>query len=86
MRLSERAVCEGPGTDPWQTSPCCVSNLPAGKKRIFRSAINPLTAMNDQYRISPRNVNSISSRQVIRIKKNKVASFAKGCKMDAKRS
>ena len=32
--------------------------------------INPLTAMSDQDRISPYNINTISSRQVMRIKKN----------------
>ena len=32
--------------------------------------INPLTPMSDQERISPHNINTISSRQVMRIKKN----------------
>ena len=32
--------------------------------------LNPLTTMCDQDRISPYNINTISSRQVIRIKKN----------------
>ena len=32
--------------------------------------INPLTPMSDQDRISPYNINTISSRQVMRIKKN----------------
>ena len=31
---------------------------------------NPLTHMGDQDRISPYNINSISNRQVMRIKKN----------------
>ena len=30
---------------------------------------NPLTPMSDQERISPHNINTISSRQVMRIKK-----------------
>ena len=34
------------------------------------SNINPLTPMSDQDRISPYNINTISSRQVMRIKKN----------------
>ena len=32
--------------------------------------VNPLTPMSDQDRISPNNINTISSRQVMRIKKN----------------
>ena len=32
--------------------------------------INPLTPMNDQDRISPYNINTISNRQVMRINKN----------------
>ena len=32
--------------------------------------INPLTPMSDQNRISPNNINTISSRQVVRIKEN----------------
>ena len=32
--------------------------------------LNPLTPMSDQDRISPYNINTISSRQVMRIKKN----------------
>ena len=32
--------------------------------------INPLTPMSDQNRISPYNINTISSRKVTRIKKN----------------
>ena len=31
---------------------------------------NPLTAMSDQDRISPYNINTISGRKVMRIKKN----------------
>ena len=34
------------------------------------AALNPLTPMSDQDRISPYNINTISSRQVTRIKKN----------------
>ena len=33
-------------------------------------SINPLTPMSDQDRISPYNINTISRRQVMRIKKN----------------
>ena len=32
--------------------------------------INPLTPMSDQDRISPYNINTILTRQVMRIKKN----------------
>ena len=32
--------------------------------------VNPLTPMSDQDRISPYKINTISSRQVMRIKKN----------------
>ena len=32
--------------------------------------VNPLTPMSDQDRISPYNINTISSRQVMRIKKS----------------
>ena len=32
--------------------------------------VNPLTPTSDQDRISPYNINTISSRQVMRIKKN----------------
>ena len=32
--------------------------------------LKPLTPMGDQDRISPYNINTISSRQVMRIKKN----------------
>ena len=35
---------------------------------LFR--LNPLTPMFDQDRISPNNINTVSSRQVMRIKKN----------------
>ena len=35
---------------------------------LFR--LNPLTPMFDQDRISPYNINTVSSRQVMRIKKN----------------
>ena len=33
-------------------------------------SFNPLTPMSDQDRISPNNIRTISSRQVMRIKKN----------------
>ena len=36
----------------------------------FFQEVNPLTFMSDQDRISPYNINTISSRQVMRIKKN----------------
>ena len=32
--------------------------------------LNPLTPMSDQDRISPHNINTISTRQVMRMKKN----------------
>ena len=32
--------------------------------------VNPLTPISDQDRISPYNINTISGRQVMRIKKN----------------
>ena len=32
--------------------------------------VNPLTPMSDQDKISPYNIDTISSRQVMRIKKN----------------
>ena len=35
-----------------------------------RTLFNPLTPVSDQDRISPYNINTISSRQVMRIKKN----------------
>ena len=51
-----------------------------GKKKIFLVGqhcenlkpwtFNPLTPTSDQDRISPHNINSISSRQVMRITKN----------------
>ena len=37
------------------------------KEKFF---INPLTPVSDQDRISPYNINTMSSRQVTRIKKN----------------
>ena len=36
---------------------------------VLSSSFNPLTPMSDQGRISPYNINTISSRQVMRIKK-----------------
>ena len=42
-----------------------------GEKEIKKLVlINPLTPMSDQDRISPYNINTISSRQVMRIKKS----------------
>ena len=38
--------------------------------KCWAGGLNPLTPMNDQYRISPYNINTISSRWVMRIKKN----------------
>ena len=37
---------------------------------MFSSHVYPLTPRSDQDRISPYNINTISSRQVMRIKKN----------------
>ena len=37
--------------------------------KVLRSQVNPLTPMSDEDRISPYNINTISSRQVVRIKK-----------------
>lgn len=34
------------------------------------TVFNPLIAMSDQNRISPNSINTISSRQVVKIKKN----------------
>ena len=36
---------------------------------VKKNLTNPLTPMSDQDRISPHNVNTISSRQVMRLKK-----------------
>ena len=53
------------------------SNLPQSTPIFSNSlqptcirSVNPLTPMSDQDRISPYNINTISSRQVMRIKKN----------------
>ena len=35
-----------------------------------QDVVNPLTLMSDHNRISPYNINTISNRQVIKIKKN----------------
>ena len=40
------------------------------KTDIGKGKLNPLTPMSDQDRISPNNINTISSKQVMRIKKN----------------
>ena len=37
--------------------------------KVLRSQVNPLTPMSDEDRISPNRINTISSRQVVRIKK-----------------
>ena len=37
---------------------------------VVQRGLNPLTLMGDQHRISPYNINTISSRQVMRNKKN----------------
>ena len=37
---------------------------------LAQGALNPLTPMSDQDIISPYNINTISRRQVMRIKKN----------------
>ena len=42
----------------------------AGNPHNDEWAVNPSTVMRDQDRISPYNINTISSRQVMRIKKN----------------
>ena len=36
----------------------------------FQDQLNSLTLMSDEDRISPHNINTISNRQVIRIKEN----------------
>ena len=38
--------------------------------KLVMVSFNPLTPMSDQDRISPYNINTISTRQVMRIKKN----------------
>ena len=40
------------------------------KFNVWKIAINPLTPMSDQDRISPSKINIVSSKQVIRIRKN----------------
>ena len=37
--------------------------------KVLRSQVNPLTPMSDEDRISSNRINTISSRQVVRIKK-----------------
>ena len=37
--------------------------------KVIRSQFNPLTPMSDEDRISPNSINTILSRQVVRIKK-----------------
>ena len=50
----------------WGDCDCLVDHLIEVKIAV----INPLTLKSDQDRISPYNINTISSRQVMRIKKN----------------
>ena len=50
------------GIDRWD----CENPL----KSLENFSLNPLTPMSDQDRISPYNCNTISTRQVMRIKKN----------------
>ena len=40
------------------------------KKKTKKYSLNPFTPTSDQERISPYNINTISSRQVMRIEKN----------------
>ena len=42
----------------------------AGNPHNDEWAVNPSAVMRDQDRVSPYNINTISSRQVMRIKKN----------------
>ena len=44
--------------------------LPFFFKALFSLLLNPFTPTSDQERISPYNINTISSRQVMRIEKN----------------
>ena len=37
---------------------------------MFLITVNPLTPMSDQDRISPYNINTVSTKQVMRINKN----------------
>ena len=46
------------------------NSLPSQTDQTFQSDLNPLSPMSDQDRISPYNINTISRRQVMRIKKN----------------
>lgn len=47
--------------------------LEAEKVPIKHNLFDALTLMSDQERISPHNIHTISSRQVLRIKKNRLA-------------
>ena len=47
-----------------------MQNLQASFKEGKKISFNPFTPTNDQDRISPYNINTISSRQVMRIEKN----------------
>ena len=49
-------------------NPICQSNHPISYP--YMGHVNPLTPMSDQDIISPYNINTISRRQVMRIKKN----------------
>ena len=47
-----------------------INNLTMSKFLMPFKVLNPFTATSDQDRISPYNINTISSRQVMRIEKN----------------
>ena len=50
----------------------CVETLPEDvllMVRALNSRVNPLTTKSDQDRVSPYNINTVSSRQVMRVKK-----------------
>ena len=50
---------------------CCGQRRQSARDtNSLQPLVNPFTPSNDQHRISPNNVNTISRRQVMRIKKN----------------
>ena len=55
----------------WLVWICCENrqckNYKESKMLFLLWHLNPLTPMSDQYRISPYNISTISSRQVLRI-------------------
>ena len=53
-----------------ETTLSLVQNLFGHSKQCRLKLFNPLTPMSDQDRIFPDNVNTISTREVMRIKKN----------------